>query len=204
MNAYERRRIAFHEAGHALMAAHEGFEAGTIVVHHKGGSAKTTATMPRASLIEFVASRFRVLIAGVAAQCIVLDPDNDQCVPLACEKDDARDDWRKAHEHLLTLTHDRIHQSAEPCDDSNALCQAISNELFLEVGEILEQNRDILDALAQEVLSMFDSLFDHDPGDPGAPSSLKLDKTEVASRLQGVRKITALRRRDVTVDCPLG
>jgi hypothetical protein len=26
MNAYERRRIAIHEAGHALIAAHEGFE----------------------------------------------------------------------------------------------------------------------------------------------------------------------------------
>lgn len=192
MNPYERKRIAFHEAGHALMAAHEGFETGPIVVHHKGGSAETTATLPRASLIEFVASRFRVLIAGVVAQCVVLDPDNDQCVPLACKKDDARDDWRKANEHLLILAHDRIRQSAEPCDDPNSLCQAISNELFLEVGEILEQNRNILDALAQEVLSLFDALFDHDPGDVTAPSSLELGKTEVASRLQGVKKITAL------------
>lgn len=125
MNAYERSRIAFHEAGHALMAAHEGFETGTIVVHHKGGSAETTAKLPDASIIEFVASRSRVLIAGVVAQCSVLDSGNNQCVPLACEKDDARDDWRKAQEHLLVLTHDRIRQSAEPCDDPDALCQAI-------------------------------------------------------------------------------
>ncbi|WDA35122.1 hypothetical protein [Sphingobium sp. YC-XJ3] len=192
MNAYERRRIAFHEAGHALMAAHEGFETGTIAVHHKGGSAETTAKLPDASIIEFVASRSRVLIAGVVAQCIVLDPGNNQCVPLACEKDDARDDWRKAQEHLLVLTHDRIRQSAEPCDDPDALCQAISNEIFAEVGEILEQNRDILDALAQEVISLFDALFDHDPDDLEAPLSLQLDKSRVASRLQGIKKITPL------------
>ena len=192
MNAYERRRIAIHEAGHALIAAHEGFETGTIVVHHKGGSAETTPKLPGAPIIEFVASRFRVLIAGVVAQCCVLDPGNNQCVLLACERDDARDDWRKAQEHLLVLTHDRILQSADPCDDPNALCQAISNELFSEVGEVLEQNRDILDALAQDVLSLFDALFDHDPGDLEAPTSLQLDKSKVASRLQGIKKLAAL------------
>jgi len=190
MNVSERKRIAFHEAGHALMAVHEGFEPGNIVVHHKGGSAELIAKLPEASVIEFVTSRARVLIAGVVAQCIKLDPDNSQCVPQACETDDARDDWRKAREHLVVLTHERIQQSAEPCDDYDGICQEISNKLFNEVGEILEKNWAILDMLAQEVLSLFNEMFSYHPCDLEAPSSLQLDKDMVVSLLQGVKKIT--------------
>ncbi|HEY0013272.1 MAG TPA: hypothetical protein VGB79_10545 [Allosphingosinicella sp.] len=191
MSDYRKRCIAYHEAGHALVAVHEGFSSCGITVRmNMSGHASTSNRLPGASTLRYVSSRLRVLLAGAVAECIKCDSGNERCL-LRCfaENGSANDDWRKAEEIARVLAHEATNGTAT--DDvamKNAMDSVVSEHLE-QVQAILDANWTSLDKLALDALARFDELFRQDPDDLDSVSELDVTAAEVEQALVGLHQL---------------
>lgn len=84
---YQKKCTAYHEAGHLVVAAHEGFQTSQISVTLKGnGTAHISPQLLGRSTLEYASSRLRVLLAGAVAQCMILNGGDERCVVDSFEK----------------------------------------------------------------------------------------------------------------------
>lgn len=188
MNDYEQRRIAFHEAGHALVAHLEGFCSKGIIVRLKGGSASYSPRLPNASLAEYASSRLRVLLAGAVAQCM-LTPYDKTCIKDACDRVDANDDWRKAQEVVTLIAHHRTMGLESNDLEMKRISDEIVAEYIEQIQAIIEHNRLLWSQLGMLVLRRFQTLFNHSPDDPDAPSELHIPPSELDPILSALERV---------------
>jgi len=157
MNPEELNRIARHEAGHILVARHEGFQTNDIIITAAGGQAGSNARLPDAPIMEYASRRLRVLLGGVVAQCLDAPQGVPQCITCSIKKVDASSDWERAEEIMRFLAHDHIYHDNGGGVDPNDELRRISIEYFSYVQKILETNREILEEITKFVLSKVNS-----------------------------------------------
>ena len=191
MSNYEKQRVAYHEAGHLLVAAHEGFEALGIVVRcNMSGHAASSLRLPGRTSEQYLSSRLRVLLAGALAQCLKLNPDDSRCVENALlMKGNASDDWCKAEELARVIAHGRTGGAAADDESAAAAADDVIREHSAQAQKILESNRKVLDKIAQLVIDRFAELYAQDINDPDSDSELEVAGAEVKRALDGMQRV---------------
>jgi len=185
MSPEEMKRIAYHEAGHAIIGVHEGFPPAIIEVHREGASVRTSYEMLSGSTMAFVSSRLRLLLGGAVAQCLILKPDIPYCRKDAYGRIDAKSDWEKARELIgVLLHHENTGRNAEP---GMLLRKAndIEERHAAEARAILEANKNLLQRIAELVIIGFTELNLVEAPLPGGPR-LVVNPIEVEAALEDV------------------
>lgn len=183
----DMKRIALHEAGHAVVAVHEGFRTPIIRIGARGADTVTQPDLPGASLSVYMRSRLRVLLAGAVAQCLMLCPEDGDGLARAFDGPDASSDWAKACEIMSLLIHEQT--GGEGSERGyGVMIDAIKEEVAGEIRRILEANRAILDELADLTVCAFDDMLEI--GGPEGDTTLYVDSIAVEDVLRGVVKTT--------------
>ena len=152
MSPEEQKRISRHEAGHAVVAIHEGFQILGIRITAAGGSADSDARLSGAPILEYATRRLRVLLGGVVAQCLDAPEGCERCVCTAVETHEAKSDWEKAQEVLRFVAHGRSLERTNRTFDLDEECRRLSQQHFADAGAILNANRSALEELASIIL----------------------------------------------------
>lgn len=182
MNDFRMKRIAYHEAGHLLVAAHEGFETFDIVVRidqEMSGRAESSPRLPKKTMEQYASSRLRVLLAGAVAQCMNIERNDKQCTEEALEKGNANDDWRKARELARLIAHARTGGNAANDDAMEATSKAVEDEHLEQARAIIESNRPLLNNLARLVVARFKELEQQNPHDLDCDSEGRVAQTDM-------------------------
>ncbi|WP_164001754.1 hypothetical protein [Pyxidicoccus caerfyrddinensis] len=191
MSNYEKQRVAYHEAGHLLVAAHEGFESlGIVVRDNMSGHAESSPRLPGRTSEQYVSSRLRVLLAGALAQCIKLHPGDSRCVMNALlTNGNANDDWCKAEELARAIAHGRTGGAASDDKSMAAAADEVIREHSAQAQKILESNRKVLDKLARLVIDRFADLCAEDINASDSDSKLEVTEAEVKRALDGMQRV---------------
>lgn len=161
---YQDRRLAFHEAGHALVAFKEGFEPISIVLSAKRwGRAAISPRLPGRSAELYALSRIRVLVAGAVAECLALHPEEPKCTLEAFgERGNARSDWIKAEELARLVVHLRDVGGHDDIARAAATDTLLGHEIQAAAA-IIEASRKSLNRLAMRSMQLLKDLAEQDP-----------------------------------------
>jgi hypothetical protein len=181
---YKKKCTAYHESGHLIVAAHEGFETFQIIVTVKGnGTAHTSPRLPGRSTIEYASSRLRVLFAGAVAQCIALHEGDEKCaVDAFSERGNAYHDFLKVEELARLLVHEQHNGKLDEKATATAT-EAIIRDHQKQTALILKNNRGILSELGYLVLHKFAELDSQDPGNLDSVAEAELPAADIQSVL---------------------
>lgn len=152
MSPKEQERISRHEAGHAVVAIHEGFQIVGIRMTAEGGSAACDARLPGVPMMEYATRRLRMLLGGVVAQCLDAPEGCEPCICAAVKTNEATSDWEKAQEVLRFVVHGRSLDPTNRIFDLNEECGRLSQQYFEDALAILNANRSVLEELTSIVL----------------------------------------------------
>lgn len=159
------QQIAFHEAGHLVVAWVEGFETdGMRMNANLSGSAETRPGRLAPDPEEYIRKRVHILFAGTISQHLSMTKDfkpNDktrEAVRESLEFGNGRNDWANAMELVWLLRNMKATNNDDPVAEINALLQVLMDE----TGDILERNMLPVRRLANGALRIFDDIKPHD------------------------------------------
>ncbi len=180
---FEFRCTAYHEAGHLIVAHHEGFDTGPIALSPKGsGHAETSAFLPGASPVNYAASRLRVLLAGAVAQCLVLSPGQTTCVVEAFdERGNGSIDWKRAQEMARVVALSSLASPSTKADFVAETSRVIkAHQDFVE--DLLVRNDKLLRSIGQLALEKFVEILEDHDADPWVDAAvLKAEQTNLVA-----------------------
>ena len=177
--SYPKRCTAYHEAGHLVVAAYEGFQTHQIGVTVQGnGTAHVSPQLPGRSTVEYASSRLRVLLAGAVAQCLILNNGDERCVAEALKNGNARNDFAKIEELARLLAHEQ-HGGNLDDEGTTAATDAIIKAHLNESKEILENNLSVLSGLGSAVIYKFVELEKEEPDDMNSATDTELTAKEI-------------------------
>ncbi|GFE93894.1 hypothetical protein [Acetobacter persici] len=182
MSPEEQERISRHEAGHAVVAIHEGFQIVGIRMTAEGGSAESDARLPGAPIMEYATRRLRVLLGGVVAQCLDAPEGCGPCVCAAVKTHEAKSDWEKAQEVLRFVVHGRSLDHTNRIFDLDEECGQLSQQHFADADAILNANRSTLEELTSIILKELRRLA---PG-PRREASVEWEANIPASAIRSI------------------
>ena len=177
---YKRQELAFHEAGHIVVAAVEGFRPEGLTVFIKsGGEAEITIACAERGVEEYVESRLRVLLAGVLSQCMHLCPGDPACTREAFgPKREGWSDYSKALELAWLIRNTRSGATSDP-EAAAAEADAVILKCLNESAEILDHNWEAVTRLAHRVIAGLSAVASADPADLDAPDRFRLERSDI-------------------------
>ncbi len=152
MSPKEQERISRHEAGHIVVAIHEGFQTVGIRMTAEGGSAESDPRLPGAPIMEYATRRLRALLGGVVAQCLDAPEGCAPCICAAVKTNEAKSDWEKAQEVLRFVVHGRSLDRTNRIFNLDEECRRLSEQHFKDACTILDANRSALEELTSIIL----------------------------------------------------
>lgn len=184
---YKRQELAFHEAGHIVVAAVEGFRPEGLTVFIKsGGEAEITIACAERSVGEYAESRLRVLLAGAAAQCMHLWPGNPACTREALGPNrEGASDYSKALELAWLVRNTRSGATADP-ETAKAEADAVLSKCLNDSAVILERNWEAVTRLANSVIAGLSAVASAGPDDLDAPDRFRLERSDILDLIGGV------------------
>jgi hypothetical protein len=177
---YKRQELAFHEAGHIVVATVEGFRPEGLTVFIKsGGEAEITLACTERSAEEYAESRLRVLLAGAVSQCMRLSPGDPACT---CEafgpQREGWSDYSKALELVWLLRNTRPGATVDP-ETAKAEADAVLSKCLNDSAAILERNWEAVTRLADSVIAGLSAIASAGPDDLDAPDRVRLERSEI-------------------------
>lgn len=159
MSAEVVRRVAVHEAGHALLTLALGRNnLGYISIHHSGGATKIAAastSLRDNSTIEAIHAQVAILLAGRAAEKLVLGSvsagamsDLMEATRLLCAAEGSFGLGTLSH---LCLGHPDIWNVASNVAILSKTVRSSLDKIFAETLKGLQANRQCLDELIEEI-----------------------------------------------------
>lgn len=186
MTEYRDHITAYHEAGHIVMARHEGFQVyGIRLLINGKGEAEYSLSLPCRSegAEQYIRKRIRVLLAGAVAQCMIAHPGDTQCFKDAVTGNAAAD-WRIALElgwALNNISSDTIVEEEIAAREVDALLSGLVNETQAILRE--PSNHDRLMAVGRTCLSRLVELRAYSPDDLMAPNDAVVTQQELNDML---------------------
>lgn len=180
LSAYKQQELAFHEAGHIVVASVERFHPERLTVFlRSGGEAEITIACAERGVEEYAESRLRVLLAGVLAQCIHLCPNNPACTREAFgPKREGWMDYSKALELAWLIRNTRSGATADPETAAKEADEVILKCMH-ESADILNRNWDAVTRLANRVVAGLAAIASADPNDFDAPHHFRLERSDI-------------------------
>jgi hypothetical protein len=187
MSEYKRKELAFHEAGHIVVAAVEGFRPEGLKVFLKiGGEAEITIACARKCAEDYAFSRLRVLMAGAVSQCIHLWPNDPACPREALSrKREGWMDYSKALELAWLVRNVRPGASTDP-DTAAAEADQILGQCLNASAIILRRNWEAVNRLANRVILGLDGIAAAGPDDLNAPDHVCFGRAEILDLIGAV------------------
>jgi len=184
---YKRQELAFHEAGHIVVAAVEGFRPEGLTVFIKsGGEAEITIACTERNVEAYAESRLRVLLAGAVSQCMRLCPGDPACTREAFgPQREGWSDYSKALELAWLIRNTRSGATADP-ETAAAEVDAVILKCLNESAVILERNWEAVTRLANRVIAGLSTIASAGPNDLGASGRFRVERSDILDLIGGV------------------
>lgn len=149
---FEIKKIkAYHEAGHAVIAKHLGFQIGDVTIQRKGTTGGSVSiNFPSIMMSKQLRNFIIVTYAGFASEKLFLNDVSEGCV--SGEDSDLTTANEFIRSYVILTDEDISYYKPDDEDDFKNKCSKLSKELMNETHDMVKKYEDEIKELAIELL----------------------------------------------------